>query len=231
MASADASAGGGGRGTRQLYYHWLLSLWMTTMTAPRPLATCSLMLPPPLLLLLLAARTASAMSVDSVFPSTGSMAGGTFLTIHGTGFQMPTDANLWDAQQVRALACLARERQTRAADDARGQWVHASASSAAHHKLLPAARATYYSEHRPFEFHSVRHNITHSHACRYWLARSSVTSTPTSPPSRASSAARGRFLTTRRRSAVRGGSQPSRPAGCGSPFRCSAGSAAYHKLL
>jgi hypothetical protein len=85
------------------------------MTAPRPLATCSLMLPLPLLLLLLAARTASAMSVDSVFPSTGSMAGGTFLTIHGTGFQMPTDANLWDAQQVRALACLARERQTRAA--------------------------------------------------------------------------------------------------------------------
>lgn len=32
--------------------------------------------------------------------SAGSIAGGTHLVIHGTGFQMPTDANLWDAQQV-----------------------------------------------------------------------------------------------------------------------------------
>ena len=42
----------------------------------------------------------AGLSLHSVYPAAGSFAGGTHLTITGTGFMMPTDANLWDSQQV-----------------------------------------------------------------------------------------------------------------------------------
>ena len=54
-----------------------------------------------LLLLVTRPLGTAGISIDSIFPNSGSFAGGTHLTIHGTGFQMPIDANLWDQQQVR----------------------------------------------------------------------------------------------------------------------------------